>query len=79
MFKKFTIFFLLLLTFVGVACSANEEPQETVTINLPMGYIPDPQYAPYYVAVEKGYFAEEGLDVTFDYSFETMIVTLFRK
>ncbi|MCZ7674367.1 MAG: ABC transporter substrate-binding protein [Chloroflexi bacterium] len=36
-----------------------------------MGYIPDPQYAPFYVAVDKGYYAEEGLEVTFDYSFET--------
>lgn len=71
MFKKTNIFIFLLLTLIAVACSASEEPQETVAINLPMGYIPDPQYAPFYVAVEKGYFTEEGLDVTFDYSFET--------
>ncbi|MCP5095075.1 MAG: ABC transporter substrate-binding protein, partial [Chloroflexi bacterium] len=35
------------------------------------GYIPDPQYAPYYVAVEKGYYADEGIEIEFDYSFET--------
>src|SRR5690606_27268319 len=40
-------------------------------IRLPMGYIPDPQYAPFYVAVERGYFAAEGLELEFDYSFET--------
>jgi NitT/TauT family transport system substrate-binding protein len=36
-----------------------------------MGYVADPQYAPFYVAVERGYFAEEGLALEFDYSFET--------
>ncbi len=46
-------------------------PDELTTIRLPMGYIPDPQYAPFYVAVEKGYYAEEGLAIEFDYSFET--------
>jgi NitT/TauT family transport system substrate-binding protein len=41
-----------------------------------MGYIPAPQYAPYYVALDKGYYADEGLDVDFDYSFETDGVAL---
>lgn len=48
---------------------ASEAPLQR--IRLPMGYIPDPQYAPFYVGVEKGYFAEEGLELEFDYSFET--------
>jgi NitT/TauT family transport system substrate-binding protein len=36
-----------------------------------MGYIPNIQYAPFYVAVERGYFAEAGIEIEFDYSFET--------
>jgi len=50
---------------------SNKGASEMAKIRLPMGYIPDPQYAPFYVAVEKGYFSEEGLDLEFDYSFET--------
>ena len=45
-------------------------------MRLPMGFIPNVQYAPFYVAVERGYYADEGLEIEFDYSFETNGVKL---
>jgi NitT/TauT family transport system substrate-binding protein len=54
------------------ACAAPAAPTAAPrTLRLPMGYIPNVQYAPFYMAVERGYFRDEGLTIDFDYSFET--------
>jgi len=41
-----------------------------VTVRLPVGYIPNIQFAPLYAAIENGYYRDEGLDVQIDYSME---------
>jgi NitT/TauT family transport system substrate-binding protein len=41
-----------------------------------MGYIPNIQYAPFYAAIEKGFFKDAGIEIEFDYSFETKGVEL---
>ena len=71
MFKR-VLYLIGAMLFFTTACGpAEPSADELMKIQLPMGFIPDPQYAPYYVAVEKGYFAEEGFEIEFDYSFET--------
>ena len=52
------------------------ESDQLVTIRLPLGYIPNVQFAPLYVAVDKGYFREAGIEIEFDYQFETDAVGL---
>jgi len=52
------------------------ESQQVDKIRLPMGYIPNVQYAPFYVAVSKGFFEDVGIEVQFDYSQETDGVAL---
>ena len=56
------IFWAVLVVFLAGSCSGlagGELPDEELThIRLPMGYIPNVQYAPFYAAVEKGFFEE---------------------
>lgn len=58
---------LLLIAFAG--CSRRGGDNEA--ISLPMGYVANVQFSPFYMAQERGYFDEAGLDVTFDYRWET--------
>lgn len=39
-------------------------------VSVVMGYLPNVQYAPFYVAEEKGYFAQEGIKVNYNWGFE---------
>src|SRR5512139_1913315 len=65
--------FIGALMLAGCAPAAAPAPtgKPLTKIRLPMGYIANVQYAPFYIAVDKGYFAEEGLDIEFDYRYET--------
>jgi NitT/TauT family transport system substrate-binding protein len=62
---------LILLSACGRAPSGN-----LTQVRLPLGYIPDIQFAPLYLAVQKGYFRDAGIQVSFDYSMETDIAAL---
>ena len=68
---------LIVFCCIFLLSSCSGKPAGNLTQErLPLGYIPDIQFAPLYVAVQKGYFRDAGIQVTFDYSMETDITTL---
>ncbi len=83
MFSKWLLFALILVvTLFLAACSVSpaaaptESAQELQEVRLGIGYIPDVQFAPLYVAQEKGYYADEDLEVEIEYGFENDFVAL---
>src|SRR6266496_2963423 len=68
---------VLLMLGVALVLSGCANPTPTIEagaltkIRLPMGYIPNIQFAPFYVAIQKGYFRQAGIDIAFDYKLET--------
>lgn len=71
--------FLAILALGLSACGAKPAASPTgslVHIRLPVGYIPNIQFAPLYVAIDKGYFKDAGIEIEFDYSLETDAVSL---
>lgn len=79
-----TMLILLIFVLAVSACTPAPAPVPAETaapatlreVNMPVGYIPNVQFAPLYVAMEKGYFKENGINLTLDYSFETDAVAL---
>ncbi|MFQ5408864.1 MAG: ABC transporter substrate-binding protein [Anaerolineales bacterium] len=74
---KYSIFSTIVtVALLGAACGgatpvpADSVPATLVPVRIGMGFIPDIQFAPYYVAEERGYYAAEGLAVTFETLFE---------
>ncbi|MFZ2098208.1 MAG: ABC transporter substrate-binding protein [Anaerolineales bacterium] len=72
--RKTSIFSLLIVLIFLTGCV--NASKSLVHIRLPLGYIPNIQFAPLYVAVDKGYFTQVGIDIEFDYSMETDAVAL---
>jgi NitT/TauT family transport system substrate-binding protein len=76
--------FLAILTLSLIAlsgCSGGASPTPAppappTKVTLAMGFIPNVQFAPFYVAVNQGYFADENLEIEFDYGMETDLLNL---
>ena len=68
---------IVIVVMALAACSPQAAtPAALVHIKLPVGYIPNIQFSPLYVAIDKGYFKDQGIEIEFDYSLETDAVSL---
>ena len=70
--KKLFLSIVYIVFLITAAVCAAEADQ----VNLPCGYVPNVQFAPLYVGLEKGFFSEENIDLTLDHSMETDVVAL---
>jgi NitT/TauT family transport system substrate-binding protein len=71
MLKKLVLLMLGLIISLS-ACGNSQVKNDALThIRLPIGYIANIQFAPFYAAIEKGYFKDAGIEIEMDYSFET--------
>jgi NitT/TauT family transport system substrate-binding protein len=68
---KKSIFLLAILLLSACAPSApTQSPNQLMDVSLPAGYIPNIQFAPLYVAMDKGWFKNAGFNLKMDYSTE---------
>lgn len=77
--QKIILLIISLLLVILSSCGTGSSTVPTAApakVTLAMGFIPNVQFAPFYVAVEKGYFADENLEVNFDYGMETDLLKL---
>ncbi|MCB0254313.1 MAG: ABC transporter substrate-binding protein [Anaerolineae bacterium] len=82
--KSFILALFLIGTLVISGCAgepvvvspATPSAGQPENVALGLGYIPSVQFAPFYVAQEKGFFAEQGLNVEFQHGFETDFLKL---
>lgn len=51
--------------------TGNDQAKPLTKVTIAMPYVPNIQFAPFYLAKTQGYYEAEGLDVTFDYQYET--------
>jgi len=66
---------MIFVLFLLVACEPKPIPAMT-RIRLSLGYIPNIQFAPLYVADQRGYFSDAGIEVEFAYMDENQAAAL---
>jgi NitT/TauT family transport system substrate-binding protein len=86
--RRSLIALLALVSLVAAACSgptpspapsagpSQDIGQQPIALNVGLGFIPSVQFAPFYRADQAGYYAEAGLEVTFQNKIDPDLITL---
>lgn len=74
--KNHRLIVFLILVLLLAACKPDQPSEDLKPITLNLTYIPNVQFAPYFVGIEKGFFAEVGLDVKLVYGNEADMIAL---
>lgn len=65
------LLYLAVIVMFLLGCTGRAAESELTAVNLPMGYVANVQFTPFYMAKEREYFQQAGFDVNFDYRWET--------
>jgi NitT/TauT family transport system substrate-binding protein len=60
----------------STAATASPAPSAATALTVGLGFIPSVQFAPFYLAQQKGYYREAGVEVTFQNKIDPDLVTL---
>jgi NitT/TauT family transport system substrate-binding protein len=76
--SQFRVLMVLVLVVAVLAGCTGGQPASTAAapVKLLLTYIPNVQFAPFYVGIEKGFFADRGLDVTIEHKGESDVAKL---
>ena len=75
--KRLTLVIILTALLLTACTGGKPAPNESLrAITLNLTYIPNVQFAPFYVGIENGYFADAGLNVTLNYGNEADLIAL---
>ena len=74
--KRTTKTSLVIITLVLLAACGPKPTPSLTPVKLSLGYVPNVQFAPLYVAAQKGYFAAAGIEIEFSYMDENQAAAL---
>jgi NitT/TauT family transport system substrate-binding protein len=72
----YRVVLLLLIAFVSLSQAQDQDINTSQKVRVGLGYLPDVQFAPFYLGVVEGLYEAQGLEVEFQHGFTTELYPL---